>query len=246
MVIPGEQCTRDLDPTRDTNTSVSISPSRIFFQTTGDRVEKTYQIKRAALGLLSDIRADLREVGDVGRQSGSWEGRERSAAIMYGYAGMMNWLTVGALQVREIEDVDGAAVRGGGRTAAEEWRLAFRVAGECRGGCGEGGAGEGDRDDGGEVHGGGAGMCGRKRGRFNGAVVLKLESWLRRWCWRCRKCRDFAGLYSHLSSEICLALAVASFAGDAVTGVKSFFVLLNGLCEGAWGCLFLNIVISKF
>lgn len=98
---------------------------------------------------------------------------------------VMDWLTVGALQVREIEDVDGAAVRGGGCTAAEERCLAFGVAGGCWGGCGEGGAGEGDRDDGGEVHGGGAGMCGRKRGWFNVAVVLGLENWLRRWCWRC-------------------------------------------------------------
>ena len=83
-IIPGEQCTRDLDPTSGTQISVFSTPRTEFFQKKGNRAGKTYEIKSAALGLLSDIRADLREVGDVGWQGGSWVGQIESAAIAHG------------------------------------------------------------------------------------------------------------------------------------------------------------------
>lgn len=60
------------------------------------------------------------------------------------------------MQIGDVEDVDGAAVWGRGRAAAEERGLTFGVAGEGGDGCGKGGAGEEGGDDGagGEMHGG--------------------------------------------------------------------------------------------
>ena len=60
------------------------------------------------------------------------------------------------MQVRDIENVDGAAVWGGGQAAAEDGSLALGVAVEGGDGDGEGGAGEAEGDDGGsgEMHGG--------------------------------------------------------------------------------------------
>ena len=57
------------------------------------------------------------------------------------------------MQVRDVEDVDGAAVWGGGCAAAEDGSLAFGVGVEGWDGYGEVGAGEGEGDDGGsEMH----------------------------------------------------------------------------------------------
>ena len=63
-------------------------------------------------------------------------------------------LTVGALQVGEVEDVDGAALRGAGEAGAEGGGgLSFCVDGVCGEGGGEG-EGESGGDKGGDVHGG--------------------------------------------------------------------------------------------
>lgn len=72
-----------------------------------------------------------------------WDGKQAGR-------GLGRSLTVGALQVRGIEDVDGAAVWAAGCAGAEDGGIAFGVAGEGGGGGGERGGGE-DRDDGGSV-----------------------------------------------------------------------------------------------
>ena len=122
----------------------------------------------------------------------------------------MGWLTVCALQVREVEDVDGAAVWGGGGAAAEEGGLAFGVAGG-EGGGGE--EGEGEDGGGGEVHGGLWGWLGGWL-----VIVVGLEDWLRRWCWMCGKNVGFPLFFMVVcSGGFCIGLAVASIAGDAMT-----------------------------
>ena len=75
-------------------------------------------------------------------------------------------LTVGALQVCDVEDVDGAAVWGRGCTAAEDRCLAFGVAVEGWDGDSEGGAGEGDGGDDG---------CGEMHGWWILRIVWKIE-----------------------------------------------------------------------
>ena len=61
-------------------------------------------------------------------------------------------LTVGTLQVSEVEDVDGTALRSAGEAGAEGGGgLSFWVDGVCGEGGGEG-EGEGGGDEGGDVH----------------------------------------------------------------------------------------------